>query len=323
VTEKITFFYGGKPACPLPITIIDGKVRPRAVQEGALIASPIASSQSRVTPTLRLTRKDVLFLKAVGISVDEYELMSSTDKHVLSKRAGEYTPMNKIEIRKNVDALVAQKWAGSGVTAAAALVADPTFREAASAAIEGELANQKRRGTPGFHCFFCGEIVGKTVRCDCGFGESFGCGGLLRHVCDGCVAAHKAVSEHLRKTFSFPIVMRANSRRAQHERALFEAANQVCGADADNYDADTRNLVFYLAQADAFYDTKSEFRRKILDAFNRSGFLDFKALAKALEKEEEAAFVRALVRANPAWRRAQRQQITEQLRGMADEQFYK
>ncbi len=204
MTEKIEFFYGGKPADPLPIAIVNGKVCPRAVQEGAAIASPIATSRSRVAPTLRLTRKDAFFLKAVGISFDESELMSSTDKHVLSKHAGEYIPMNKSEIRKNVEVIVAQKWAESGVTAAAAIVTDPTFREAASTAIEGELANQKRRGTPGFHCFFCGEIVGKAVRCDCGFGESFGCSGLLRHVCDGCVAAHKAVSEPSAKSVFFP-----------------------------------------------------------------------------------------------------------------------
>jgi hypothetical protein len=228
--------------------------------------------------------------------------------------------MNKIEIRKNVEAIVAQKWAESGVTAAAVIVADPTFLEAASTAIEGELVNQKRRGTPGFHCFFCGEIVGKAVRCDCGFGESFGCSGLLRHVCDGCVAAHKVVAEHLRRMFSLPIVERANSRRAQAERELYDAASEVVGADADDYDADTRNLAFFLGQADAFYDSKSEFRRKICDAFMRSGFLDFKALAAALAKQKDDALIRAICRA--VGTRGKRRSATG---GMSREsaQFYK
>jgi hypothetical protein len=320
VAENINVFYGGKPADPLPITIVDGKVRPQAAQETAATASRVASSQFPVTRTFQLTRKDAAFLKAVGISVDESELMSSTDKHVLCKYAGEHIPMNKIEIRKNVEALVAHKWTESGVTAAAVIVADPTFREAASTAIEGELHNQKRRGTPGFHCFFCGEIVGKAVRCDCGFGESFGCSGLLRHVCDGCVAAHKEVAEALRKMFSFPVVMRANSRRAQAERELYDAASEVVGADADDYDADTQDLRFYLAQADAFYDTKSEFRQKICDAFMRSGLLDFKALAKSLAKQKDDAVIRAICRAvGPRGKR--RLAITGMSR--ESEQFYR
>jgi len=284
MTEKINVFIGGKPADPLPVRVERGRCVCRGWGMRAL------SDVGVNAPTLRLSRNDQVFLKAVGIALDECELMN----------AGEEKPMNEreIEIRKTVDALVAEQWATPGFKTAAALAADPSLREATSAALEAELAAQKRKGTPGEWCFYCGRL-GQVVRCDCASGDGFGCGEPLRYVCPECVSAHKVVAEHLRKMFSFPLVMRSNSRRGQAERELFGAANTVCDPnESDDYDSCAkRDLVFFIAQADAFYHGKSEFRRLILDAFRHSKFLDFQALAKALEKEKEAAFIRALYRA--------------------------
>jgi hypothetical protein len=196
-------------------------------------------------------------------------------------------------------------------------IVDDKLRAFAQAAIEEASNAIARRGKTGDHCFFCGTDTPLMV-CGCEFSESFRCGGLGRYICTDCHRAHMKVAKHLKNMFAAPRSMRSNSRRRMLERELYGAACAVASptGDADDYEPhDTSCLAFYIAQADSFDQEAQEFRHTILDAFRLSRFLDFKALAAALAREEDATLLRQIARAIRMNRP----------RGMskADEQFYK
>lgn len=155
-------------------------------------------------------------------------------------------------------------------------------------------ANAKRAGSPGpSHCFFDG-VLGKFSRCECRYREFFGCTKQGRFVCPNCQKYHEQISAFIYQGLSFPITPRADSRRRQFERELYDAAVEVCGGE--DYDPDEPNLAFHLAQADVDNDSSRRFERKILSAFDKSKFRDFRALHEALEREKDQSLVRAIRR---------------------------
>lgn len=170
------------------------------------------------------------------------------------------------------------------------------LRNQIAKALDAETARLQRRGTPStVYCFFCG-CEGRTRECQCFPGsEAFGCADPLHRSCEDCLSAMKAAARHIFAMFDFPMVVRADSRRREAYRVLYRGARQLCGGD--DYDPDVPSLAFYVAQADPDDDTKEEFQRKILAAFRRAKFVDFKALAEALHEQETQSLIRAFRRA--------------------------
>lgn len=167
-------------------------------------------------------------------------------------------------------------------------------------AVKESVQNGFRRGTLGSHCFFCGAKDCGVTRCDCGFGESFGCGIAGRFICDGCKAAHTRIARHLREMFAAPKIMRSNCRKFLFERELHRAACAVASptGDAGDYEptGNERELAFLLAQTSAEDESPDEFRHGVLDAFRRARFLDFKGLDRALRRQKDETLLRSLTR---------------------------
>ncbi|MGH9735812.1 MAG: hypothetical protein ACRD8A_14625 [Candidatus Acidiferrales bacterium] len=174
---------------------------------------------------------------------------------------------------------------------------DEKLRAFAALAIREAIDNKTRAGRPGAgHCFFCGARVVRNIRCDCGFAESFRCCDPDRFICDDCRAAHTRVARHLREMFGAPKKMRSNCRKFLLERELYRAARTLEGGADYNCEKGC-GLTHHLSQACAEDDGPDEFRRSILDAFRRSLFLDFQALADALAAEKDLTLLRSAMRA--------------------------
>lgn len=175
-------------------------------------------------------------------------------------------------------------------------IVDRKLAEFTRKAVEDSVRDGFRRGKPGAHCFFCGDKANGLRLCRCGFGESFGCAISGRFICDACQLAHERIARHLAQMFVAPKVMRSNCRKFLLERELYRSARALEGGD--NYDPDkSRGLTFRLAQASAEDDEPQKFREKILDAFRRSSFLDFKGLDRALQREKDVTLLRSVMRA--------------------------
>lgn len=153
-----------------------------------------------------------------------------------------------------------------------------------------------RAGTDGVWCFGCGTSRVSLDRCACNFGESFGCTGKL--FCGDCRAARRAVASHIEKVLAAKVVNRVSSIRLRLLRELRGAARSIEGEDSDA--GDSRLLSFWLANADEFSDDGDGFRAGVLRAFQRTKFLDFAGLAKALRQQEDESLIRSLIRAGLA-----------------------
>jgi len=197
---------------------------------------------------------------------------------------------------------------------------DELFRSQLAAALAEEEARLQRVGKVGPWCFRCGR-TGPTSRCDCPFPLDFGC--VDRLFCEDCRKPRREVADFLRTMFAAKITQRSNSVRAQRERALFRASGAVCNpSDSDDYDpCKTRDLHFWLAQADPFDDSAEEFETKTLRAFRRSRFLDFAKLATEIKAEQDKEIYRALARALRTHRPVQKLEAT--CRCPDCESFYK
>lgn len=163
-------------------------------------------------------------------------------------------------------------------------------------AIDDALAEQKhamaRAGKTGsWWCFYCGKCAPELLACACPFPESFGC--ASKRVCAECQAAHRSVASHLQEMFKAKRVDRVSSIRNRLYSDLHSAALEV--GDEDN--CSPTELHFRLAQPDPFEDELDDCRQRILGAFGKVRFLQFKELAAAIEREKQDRMVSLMVRA--------------------------
>jgi hypothetical protein len=153
----------------------------------------------------------------------------------------------------------------------------------------------KRAGTDGgAWCYGCGMSGVSLDHCACGFSETFACSGRL--FCADCRKARQAVANHVDKILAAKRVDRVSSIRLRLLRELRSAARAIEGEESDP--ADSRLLSYWLANADEFGDSSEAFRAGILRAFRQANFLDFAALAKALEHQRDESIIRSIIRAN-------------------------
>lgn len=117
--------------------------------------------------------------------------------------------------------------------------------------------------------------------------DFFGCARYL--LCPSCREAHRAVEKFISTMLGFPIVERADSRRAASYSTLCRAVVAVAGVNS--------SFARRLHNANPFCGTDAEFRECVLGSFRDSDFRDFKRLAVELEKQKESEFSRAVYRA--------------------------
>ncbi len=209
---------------------------------------------------LKITLRDAVFLKSVGVSFDDCEFLTQ-ENHQMDENT---------ELRNQL-----------------------------AKALEAETARLQRKGVPSLlWCYYCG-TMGETRDA-----SAFLVGGdAPNHLaCAQCERAIRDVSRFLRVLFELPVTIRSDSRRACADRELYRASKEICGATDTavldgSYDMDAPDFRFYVAQAEVYSDTKAKYEKKIRDAFRRSKFLDFHALAAALERQREQALYRQLRRA--------------------------
>lgn len=142
----------------------------------------------------------------------------------------------------------------------------------------------------GMWCFYCGrshEDGLKLFRCSCGFGESFGCGTEGRYTCEEDRTAHGVIAKHVREMLDAPRCLRSNSKRSKLYGILRRAASDTFGVHSPF------NLA--LTEADTLYDSASEFRQHVLDAFRASRFVQFKELAAGIQRTMEEDFAWSLL----------------------------
>lgn len=155
----------------------------------------------------------------------------------------------------------------------------------------------RRRGTTGPWCFACGHENGELARCCCAFPSEFGCA-KLRSLCADCRRAHAKVAAHLESLFRAKLlrVHRADARRSR----LFRFLRDALEALASRGDVRAKTLRFLLGgHCDPRADEESEFRKTVLDCFQRSHFSDFYGLAFVLAEEEKLYDVMKIADALP------------------------
>jgi hypothetical protein len=166
---------------------------------------------------------------------------------------------------------------------------------AAAAFIKAQEECLARAAAKGLWCYFCGllESDSPTVRCPCGFQESFGCGTPGRRICGACSTAHRRVADFLRELFAKRAVNRVSSVRMK----LFHI---LCDSAAPEFDDEPNNpgqrLRFYLSPADPFDEDLERFRTDVVRAFRRARLLDFQGLVRELNRAKDDFVLRATVK---------------------------
>lgn len=114
------------------------------------------------------------------------------------------------------------------------------------------------------------------------FQAAFRCANRPR--CVECIRAMESVAKFLRELFAAKIVSRADSVRGRLARLLDNAAVRVCRPNKKDWNKLTiHDFAFFVSGACPFEDSESEFRSKILGAFEGTGFCDFQGLSAQLE----------------------------------------
>jgi len=166
---------------------------------------------------------------------------------------------------------------------------------AAFALINARLECLARAGTKGLWCFYCGtlESDSHSVRCECGFQESFGCGIPSRRICGACSAAHQRVGDFLRQLFAKRVVNRVSSVRMKIFHQLRDSA-------APEFDGEPntpgQRLRFYLSPADPFDENIERFRTDVVCAFGRARLLDFQGLVRQLDSAKNDPMLHSIAR---------------------------
>ena len=154
---------------------------------------------------------------------------------------------------------------------------------------EGRAQDRIGRDYKNWACFFCGHLSSELEPCACPFPQSFHCAGL-KSVCPDCRKAHGKVARHISDMFREKVLRhyRVDSRRSRAFRFLRAGLETL----AETGDEQAKTLRFLLgANADPRADEPSQFRSAVMDAFARSRFLNFTALARELDEEERLWFI--------------------------------
>ena len=151
----------------------------------------------------------------------------------------------------------------------------------------------ERAGKSGAWCFSCGASGVSLDHCGCGLAESFGCAGQL--FCSDCRAGRRTIAHHIQKLLAAKKTDRVSSIRLRLLREIRRAARDIEGEDSNP--ADSRLLSYWLANSDEFSDDGDGFRAGVLRGFQRTRFLNFAALATALERQRDESLIRSLIRA--------------------------
>jgi hypothetical protein len=151
---------------------------------------------------------------------------------------------------------------------------------------EIELAAKRvGRDSFGAWCFACGRSV-PTADCACPYPESFCCAG--HKFCLECREARGKIARRLEAMFAAKISHRVSSVRCRKYNMLARAAD----TEGLRRGQALRTALFKYADPDV--DEPEIFIRNTLHAFRRSSFIDFYALAAALEREENEYLVRVI-----------------------------
>jgi hypothetical protein len=161
---------------------------------------------------------------------------------------------------------------------------------------EQNVAANKRAGTKGSHCYFCGSDS-RPVKCDCVYPESFGCAEC--NICKECSDSHRKIANHIRELLKHPRVNRVSSRRFQGYRMLRDAAEAVeesAVADGRLDYADTLEVALGPEENCPWECSTAELRKVMLGSFRKVKFTRFQELAAALQKEIDDSVMRSAVR---------------------------
>ncbi|MGH9735972.1 MAG: hypothetical protein ACRD8A_15435 [Candidatus Acidiferrales bacterium] len=228
---------------------------------------------------LTISRSDAAFLQKCGISLDE---------------DCEFAPEDEMEFGREIHKLTER-------------------------ALASEAERLQRRGLhSAYWCYACG---GKTRTRQIDFP-------WLRYLsahrgCESCLDDIQTVGRDVFEIFHFPISARADSRRREAAKVLYRAARELAGGDnydpsedglrwrqlcdrADKFDDlgpvarasdKVPSLCFFLAQADADDDSEADYQYKVIAAFQKSRFLQFTELRRAIEQQRHESVLRATRRA--------------------------
>lgn len=159
---------------------------------------------------------------------------------------------------------------------------------AAEAIKEMELAVARvGKDSLGAWCFACGRAV-PTADCACPYPESFNCAG--HKFCLECREARGKIARHLQTMFAAKISHRVSSIRCRKYNMLARAAD----TDGLRRGQALRTALFKYADPDV--DEPEDFVTNTLHVFKRSGFFDFRALAAAVDREEDGYLVLRVVK---------------------------
>jgi hypothetical protein len=153
---------------------------------------------------------------------------------------------------------------------------------------EMELAAKRvGKDSLGTWCFACGRSV-PTADCTCPYPESFNCAG--HKYCLECREARGKIARHLEAMFAAKISHRVSGRRRRKCNMIARAAD----TEGLRRGQALRTALFKYADPDV--DEPEAFVSNTLRAFKRSGFFDFRALAAAVEREENEYLVLCVVK---------------------------